>query len=358
MMTMSRSRSRIPYYWADEPALGGWYPGRGEEYQLGLLPNEVREFLADACSEYPPFLREYLVPTLGEVNSHEIILKDLSDAITDYEISGLGLGDFGNLGKSFFKRIKKAVSRVVKKVERPVAKVVKRATKEVERVYRKEGDVIVGAIGAVLAPFTGGASLAAASLITGAHKMYQTKKAAQKAKKQNNQAAAGLANQSAAQEQQTTQQVDQFFNQNQPWFASHGITPAQWGTMTLQQKLDTINSGATGAPVGSPSAPGASVGPAAPSAPADAGGGGGSDGGGGGGAGPSEGPSAGPQQIPTQGSSVAGGMSSMLLPAAIIAGAVIFSGGSGGSRRTRRNPSRSGRSGLGRGKRPRSRRRW
>lgn len=98
--------SRVPLYWADD-----------ELRQLESLPGPVREFLADACEECPQFLGEYLIPTLGKTNSNEIILRDLADAISDLEISKLGLGDFGNLGKSFFKRIKKAVSRVARKVE-------------------------------------------------------------------------------------------------------------------------------------------------------------------------------------------------------------------------------------------------
>lgn len=344
---------KSPFFWADEPALGEWYPGRGEVHQLESLPRYVREFLADACEECPSFLKGYLIPTLGEFNSNELILNDLSNAISDLEISKLGLGDFGNLGKSWFRRVEKAVSHVAK-----------RATKEVERVYRKEGDVIVGAIGAVLAPFTGGASLAAASLITGAHKMYQTKKAAEVAKKQSNQQSGALANQAAASEAQTSQQVDTFFSQNQPWFASHGVTQTQWSGMTLQQKLDMINSGATGAPVGSPTAPGASTAAAtvpdasASAAAPDSGGGSSSDSSGGGGA-PYAAQPSGPQASAPAAPAVASdGMSSMILPAAIIAGAVLFASGGGSSRRTRRNPGKTRRPGLGRGRRSRSRRRW
>jgi hypothetical protein len=362
---IARVTSRAPVYWADEPGLDGWYPGVGEVYYLESLPAPVRTFLSEACQEDPCFLREYLMPALGTVNPHEVILRDLSEAIAGQELSHLGLGD---LGKSFFKKVGKAIKKVAKKVGRAtgvkvaekVAKFVqktdKRVIKEAEKIYRKDGDLIVGAVGAVLAPFTAGASLAAASLITGAHKMYSTKKAAEKAKKQDNQAAAALGTQAAAQEAQTTQQVDTFFSQNQAWFASHGITPSMWTGMTLQQKLDAVNSGATGAPVGSPTAPGAGTAAAAPSGgdstsssmvpgPSD----GGAD------YSPSPSSPAAPSAVPVSTAATAtAGASSLIIPALIAGGVILFSVGS----KFKRNPERSLRSGLGRGKRRHPRRRW
>lgn len=341
------------------------YPEMRDIALLESLPPDIRQFLSDACQEDHGFLTDYLVPTLGRTDARETIFEDLSNAIADHEIGQLGLGEFGDLGKSFFKRVGKAIKKVAKKVGRATGvkvvekvakaqqKLEKRAVKEVEKVYRKDGDAIVGAVGAVLAPFTGGLSVAAASLITGAHAMYRNKKAAEKAKKQNNQAAGQLATQAQQSEAQTTQQVNAFYTQNQSWFQSQGISQAQWNGMSLDQKINTINSGASGSLTPVSSAPQAQ--PQTGPVPQDSGGGP-ADSGADSGYAPS-GSAQGPAQpIPA---SPSGGMSSMILPAAaIVAAAIIFSGGSRSSGRTRRNPSRSRRSGLGRGKRSTSRRGW
>jgi hypothetical protein len=103
--------------------------------------------------------------------------------------------------------------------------------------------------GAVLAPFTGGASLAAASAISGVIKATQ---AAGQATIARNAAAYNAPQQAAAAQQQQSAaaaQLDQFFAANQPWFTQHGITQAAWSAMTTDQKIAILNAGVTGQPV-------------------------------------------------------------------------------------------------------------
>ena len=129
-------------------------------------------------------------------------------------------------------------------------------------------------VGAVLAPFTGGASLAAASVISGVIRATQ---AAGQATVARNAAAYNAPQQTAAAQQQQSAaqtQLDQFFAANQPWFTQHGITQAAWNAMTTDQKIAILNAGVTGQPVQNTSQGGSSQ----PSSSSDSGGGGSSGG--------------------------------------------------------------------------------
>lgn len=370
--------------------LRGWYPGIGEVHAIQTLPLFARRFLAEACEEDPEFLSEYLIPTLGELNAADRILLDLADAITDHELEQEGLGELANLGKSFFKKIGQAIKKVakvvgkatgVKQVEQAAKFTVREVKKEVkatEKIAKKYGNVILTVAGAVLAPFTGGASLAAASLLVAANTMYQKKKAADAAKKAARADASSMTADASAQEAQTTQQVNDFYSQNQQWFQTQlGVTPASWGQLTLAQKIDLINSGASGtvpgaAPVEPPPSPAPapmppssippSMGPsgggggAGPSAPGPSMVPGASDGGADFQLGPSpsqRAPAAGPAGPQVADAGIFSG-SGFMVPAAIVIAAVLMSQGSGsrgGSRgRPRRNPGRRNRLGSGRGK--------
>jgi hypothetical protein len=362
--------------------LGDWFPGIGEVHIIESYPLAVKQFLAEAGNEEPEFLSEYLIPVLGEPNPNERLLSDMVEAIESCEREMAGLSGIGDLGKgSFFKKIGKALG--VKKLEQAahfVQREVKKEVKLTEKIARKYGPIILTVVGAVLAPFTGGASMAAATLLIAAQKMYQAKKAAEKAKKENNRQAGAMAADAAIQEAQTTQQVNDFYNKNQQWFIDQmGVTPDKWAQLTLTQKIDLINNGASGkAPVappleppptapwsdptvttpmtplspppseGAPPGPSGSVGPSMVPGPSD------------GGADfqftPSGSGSRAPgSQAPVQ-PAEAGmfGGSSLMIPAAILVGAVIMSGGltKGGrpGRRPRRNPVGKRRRGLGRGR--------
>lgn len=398
----------------DGPYLKGWYPGIGEDYILQNMSPTLREFLCDAVEEHPPFVDEYLLPTLGELNAEQRIAEDLSTALSalEFEEEGLGsyeefledplfLGDFNGLG-GVLSKVKKAVKKVAKKVIAPVKKVIEKITpkpilalqkkiahgitkvnkvvartqEKVEhvagKVGKKYGNTIIGVVGAVLAPFTGGASLAAAALLTAANTTYQKKRAADQAKKAASKDADQLKAEAAAADAQLMAQVDAFYAQNQEWFIQRGITPDQWSHMTLQQKIDAINSGASGpgggtgtvtppdysTPTTGPTPPNYGTGPGpAPgggSGGPDASGGGGGDwslpsggGGGGGGGGSSAGGSAAAKPKPGQPAVSEQGMfggSAFILPALAFGAAIaIFGGGKKTGRRStraRRNPGR------------------
>jgi hypothetical protein len=217
---------------------------------------------------------------------------------------------------------------------------------------------VLAVVGAVLAPFTGGASLVAASLLTAAARASSAAGQANVARgaatyTDATRPAAGTDPATSQANADLLRQVDDFFRTNQAWFAQHGITPDAWSRMTLDQKIEVIRAGATGTPVqnipssggsapssgrsySSPGSPGSS----APSQ--DYGGGGG----GGGGTYPdgsypsgASSPSGGQQQ-PTQ-VATSGMFGGAALPILAVGAALALAFGKPTSgRRTRRNPRR------------------
>lgn len=371
--------------------LRGWSPGDGEAAVFESLPGRMRQVLADAVEESPEFLEEYVVPALQGPWPYEQILGDLSVAMAALELDEIGLGTYeenlgelGGLGKSLLKKIGKTLKRSLNPVRATKSALkftkreIKKEVKLTEKIARKYGPIILTVAGAVLAPFTGGASIAAASALIAVQKAYQTHAAATKAKREARKEAGALESQAASETAQAEQQVNAFYSQNQQWFIDQlGVTPDKWAQLTLQQKIDLINAGATGQmppsggssqppPIEPPSseamqpiplpmpppssgpAPSSSGGPSMPQMPPDASGGGGSDW-------SQYIPQAGAQKPGSQGSAAApevskssmfGDMSGMLLPAAIVTAAVLFTGsGKKGGRsrgRSKRNPRRRG----------------
>lgn len=350
--------------------LNGWYPGYGEELKFRRLPSRMREFLSDAVDECPEFLDEYLVPALQSEDPYEKILDDMTLGLAALDMAESGLGDFernlDGLGKSLFKKLGKTLKKALNPVQAIKSSVgftkreIKKEVKTTEKVFRKYGPIILTVAGAALAPFTGGASMAAASVLIAAQKAYQVHAQAQKAKKEARKEAGQMQAQADAQNAQVEQQVDQFYSQNQDWFVSQlGVTPDKWARLTLQQKIDLINSGTTGqVPSGAPaqtSTPSQAptfdpnqfqVAPSGGGAPAGGGGGGGASmpmpdasGGGGDWGNFTPGGSTGtqPGQLPRQPKVAQSSMfsSDLMLPAAIVAAAAIFTqgGGKGGGKR-------------------------
>lgn len=216
-----------------------------------------------------------------------------------------------------------------------------KAGRAISRGWQKYGNIAIMVVGAGLALFTGGASLAAASALTAANTMYQKKRESDRAKQAGRRDAERLKKEAAAAEADTTRQVDDFYRQNQSWFVNNlGVTPDKWSALTLDQKIGLLNSGTTGRP---PVDPSAGVGASAPSPSVGYGTSGG--GGGGGGGGSSEGgggesfqPGApGAPQVAT-----AGMFDGAMLPllAGGVALALIFGKPVKGGRRTKRNPRR------------------
>ena len=347
--------------------LSWWYPGFGEVEIVNRLHPEIRRFFADAITDDRTFLDEYLIPALGSIDPETQILEDLSYVLADLEMEEAGLGGLGDLGKI---KIKKKLKKAVKKVGQAVKKVAKSSAGQAiaapftmglsvkgvregikTGMASKYAAPVIGVVGAVAAPFTGGASLAAASAILAANQMRQAKKAAEAAKKMAKADAASQAAEAQQAEDQTSSQVDQFYSQNQAWFAARGIDQATWNSMTLDQKIATIDKAAKGQlqlvqqqpaaavpqelPEAAPSyAPPASAYQGAGFAPTAGGGGGG-----GGGFAPME-PSGAPKVAQA-------GLFSGPLPLIMAAGALVYllfgQKGHGRGRRTRRNPRRGSR---------------
>ena len=368
----------------------GGYPGLREIVILEGLPRPVFGFLQDATQEDPDFLGEYLIPTLARDDAAQAILGDLSDALCDYELDVQGMGELGYLGKSFFRKVGKAVRKVhaaiekkivpkpLRKIEAKMKKVEQKVTKSVKKVGKKiwvkYGGIIIEIAGVILSivfPPAGPIIMAAASVLATANTMYQKKRAAQRAKQAASKDAAQMqieANQANA---QTEQQVDKFYHDNQAWFESYAITPDKWAKLTLDQKIALIdaaskgklppgavqvqdpNAGAAGggAPGSAPGfAPGGSTQMPSGGGPMPSRGDAGADWGsstpyGGGMPGAQGGAQAAPKDQMAE-ASMFGDMGGGLLPVALVGGALLFSGalGKGGGRRSssrkRRNPSR------------------
>ena len=205
-----------------------------------------------------------------------------------------------------------------------------RAARNIGRGWAKYGNIVILAAGAVLALFTGGASLAAASILAAGNGLYYKKREADKAKAAGSREAHRLQQEAKAADAQTTKQVDDFYAQNQQWFIDNfAVTPDKWARLSLKEKLGLINSGATGQP---------------PAGATPIGSGGTAGGGGGGAPGDPGAPGAAPggPKIATAGM-FDGDMMPMLLVGGIALAAVFgkpVKGGGGKRRRSRRNPSR------------------
>lgn len=336
----------------------GWYPGLGEVETIRRMSPLVREFISDAAVEDPDFVKEYLLPKLGDYDAEERILSDLQDALCDLEFEAAGLGQLGNLGKSFFKRVAKAVRNVhkkiakvvlpkpLRKVEEKVHKIAtktgKKVTKVAGKIVKKYGNVLITVAGAVLAPFTGGASLAVAALITGANTLRLKRIAANKAKREGKKAADAMLSEVNQQQAQAGQQMDQFYAQNQQWFVDNlGLTPDKWAQLTFDQKVDILQHGMHGTvPSGAPAPTSGSDAGGGYPPPSSGGGGGGTPGGGGGGGESVQGEGA-PGSAPKI--ATASMFDGAMLPvlAGGVALALIFGKSTkGGGRRAKRNPAR------------------
>lgn len=209
-----------------------------------------------------------------------------------------------------------------------------RAGRNIGRGWAKYGGIVILAVGAALALFTGGASLAAASALAAANNAYYKKREADKAKAAGSREAHRLHQEAKAADAQTQRQVDDFYAQNQQWFIDNfAVTPDKWAKLSLKDKLGLINSGATGQPP---------AGATPIDGGAAAGGGYGTPGGGGGGGAPGD-PSAAPggPKVATAGM-FDGAMMPALLAGGVVLAAVFGKPVKGGSkrRRSRRNPGR------------------
>ncbi|MGH8654705.1 MAG: hypothetical protein ACREYE_22205 [Gammaproteobacteria bacterium] len=113
----------------------------------------------------------------------------------------------------------------------------------IARGFQKFGGVIITVVGAALSPFTGGASLIAASVLNAGRSAVLSGQAASAAKRQGAADAAKLQAEADKQKAAVAAQVEKFYKDNPAWFLQYGMTPDKWVKLTLDQKLEFINAG-------------------------------------------------------------------------------------------------------------------
>jgi len=117
---------------------------------------------------------------------------------------------------------------------------------KVGRTLKPFVPIIIGVAGAVLAPFTGGASLAAAAVLSAGYQINQKRIQGNKVKRENRNAAKQIDKEVKAQTQQLNTQLDDLYKQHPEIFTAAGISSSKWNAMSVDQKLavvDKINSG-------------------------------------------------------------------------------------------------------------------
>jgi hypothetical protein len=218
---------------------------------LAIVAEEIHE----------PGSRETVKWILGQQDPEQALAEAISENVRQATSQiamnpDAGFGEFGELGKkSFFKKlvsIHRKVFNAIKKVNAKIAKIdpIYKATAKIRKkvmvVVRKFAPIIITVAGAVLAPFTGGASMAAAAVLSTAYELRKKKIEAAKALKAGKQEAAGMQAQVDAQTAQVMKQADDVYSQNSDIFLSAGYTQDKWNALTLDQKIDLIQQASAG----------------------------------------------------------------------------------------------------------------
>lgn len=146
------------------------------------------------------------------------------------------------------KRLPTAVKRFVRKaapvlvVGAPFLLGIKSVRKSAAKFYKKHGALIVTITGTALAPFTGGLSAMAATLIVSGKKIYDTRKAAIEAEKAGKAEAAQMAAAVREQEAALNAQCDQIYSEARESFELIGLTPEKWQALSVDAKMGIIDS--------------------------------------------------------------------------------------------------------------------
>lgn len=114
------------------------------------------------------------------------------------------------------------------------------------RFFQRFASIIITVVGAILSPFTGGASVLVATLINSIKTTVAVVSAAKAAKAAAAADAAALKAESDKQMAGVVAQVDKFYADNPQWFLQHGMTPEKWKTLNIDQKIEFITAGAEG----------------------------------------------------------------------------------------------------------------
>jgi hypothetical protein len=194
---------------------------------LRRVPPRLRRIVLAEMRD--PESREVLVPLLHKKDPASALARRLSEEISE-EVFGEPESEDGlGLGK---RKKKRGFKRVVKNI--------KRIKKKTGKVIKKAAPTLLNVAGAVLAPFTGGASLAASSLITTGYSVARKKREAKKAEKRSRREARALEAQAKAEEARIAKEADDLYAQAPDVFASAGVTPEMWSSMTTEEKLGAI----------------------------------------------------------------------------------------------------------------------
>lgn len=196
------------------------------------LARELSRTLIEAMREDPDDADYYFDEVLEE-----------NPVFTREEFEQARQRGLGNPG--FFDSIK----RVAKKAGKPFKKVYewkKKIRKKFKKVIKPFIPIIVGIAGAVLAPFTGGASLAAAAAINAGIKYYDQRKAAKAAVKAQKKEAGAMQAEANRMEKEVEAKADKVYEEEKAHFLRAGITQGKWDAMSVDEKITIIQRIANG----------------------------------------------------------------------------------------------------------------
>jgi hypothetical protein len=202
-----------------------------EEQGLRMLDPRMQDIVLDELRdpEQVPLLKELL----RSPNPPKAIASEITDEIFEDIIDPMMEGGADAIDislKDLGKKKRRGFKKLIKKIGKPVMKAV-----------RKYGVTVAMVAGAVLAPFTGGASLAAVSALQAADQMYKAKKAAKEAKKMAKAEASALDTEANRQEENLATELDKWYEANRQLMTSMGFPPDVWGTLPLDKKIEVLD---------------------------------------------------------------------------------------------------------------------
>jgi len=211
--------------------------GQAQRRGLSRLPPRMASLVLDELDD--PESLEVIAPLLLEPDPAAAVARRISEEVDDI-VSEAAAGleawvEESGLGRKKRHGFKKALSRV-KKVVHKVREVHKRVQKKLKRYL----PIILTVAGIVLAPFTGGLSIAASAVIIAGRQAYEKRKAAKKAREMGKREAAAMEAEVSREEADVARQADEVYNQARPYFEAAGITPERWAAMSLDEKIATI----------------------------------------------------------------------------------------------------------------------
>jgi len=248
--------------------------GAYEREAIHMMPDTVKMIVLEELRD--PSTRAEMVEVLRSQDPVGAVRRGISMAVSDglregqvEAQTGMAIYDDGMGG--LFKKIKKAVKKTVKKVVAPIKKIhakitpkfaenlrkkvsgsmkdihekhkdlAKKIRRQGKRVFVKYGHVILPVAGIILAPFTGGLSIAAAGVAGAGLDVYKKKKAYDEAVRQGKKDTAVLAAEVAAEEAAVNAEADAIYNAYPIPFQSIGLSPDKWAALSVERKVEIIN---------------------------------------------------------------------------------------------------------------------